>query len=216
MGKLIIIEGIDGSGKTTVAQLVASKLGSKAHFISKKSTETVTNYQKSFMSEVRPILWGRSASEPIHEIDEESWLYLHMLWYHMLQEFVLAPKLQQYDYVIMDGWYHKFLARHIVNEKMNPELGTYLSSQLIQGDKTYLLKVSPEVCFERKGGVKPSECGVHKDANITNLKDSFCQYQNKVYEAYAKLDQDGRKFINIDAEVSIDNVVAELVKELGE
>lgn len=214
MSKLIVIEGIDGSGKTTIAKRLINRLGEKAYFLSKKSLEANTDFQKQFMSEIKPILWERKANEPISEIDEESWLYLHMLWYHMLQKFVINNKLNTYEYVIMDGWYYKFLARHFVNKKMETSTAEFLVKRLLQPDKVFLLNVSPEVCFYRKDQIKASECGAHEKGQKTELViNDFCEYQEKVYAAYVEI-LNGSNLSIIDASQTIENVLDEIIKEV--
>lgn len=214
MSKLIVIEGIDGSGKTTVAQHLRDYLGEKACFLSKKSIEANTNFQKQFMSEIKPILWERKPTEPVSEIDEESWLYLHMLWYHMLQKFVISDKLRNYEYVVMDGWYYKFLARHFVNSKMETTIAEFLVKRLLRPDRIFLLNVSPEICFNRKGQIKASECGAHEKGQRTELAlNDFCEYQEKVYEAYVEILK-GSKLSIIDASQAIESVLDEIIKEV--
>jgi thymidylate kinase len=215
MGKLIIIEGIDGSGKTTVAKALCDSLGSDVQFISKKSIDADTLFRKEFMAMVKPILWEHSGTEPLHEIDEESWLFLHMLWYHMLQEYTLVPHLARFKYVVMDGWYYKFLARHIVNQKMETSLAKKLTSRLFTGDKVFMLNVPPEICYHRKGGAKSSEYGIHKDANTGRTFQAFCDYQSKVHDAYMNF-ENKKRFINIDANKSIQSVVDDVLRTVKE
>jgi thymidylate kinase len=214
LSKLIVFEGIDGSGKTTLAYHLRDELGENAFFLSKKSIEAGTEFQRQFMSEIKPILWERKPNEPISEIDEESWLYLHMLWYHMLQNFVIINKLEEYEYVIMDGWYYKFLARHFVNKKMETSTAKYLVNRLLQPDKIFLLNAPPEICFNRKGIIKASECGAHEKGTKTEWAiNDFCEYQKKVYDAYLEI-LNGSSMSIIDASQAIDSILDEIIKKV--
>lgn len=210
MSRLIVIEGIDGSGKTTLAEKLCEKLDN-AIFLNKKSVDASTEFQKEFMVSVRHTLWENRKDAPINEIDEESWLYLHLLWYHMLQENVIKPYKEKYDYIVMDGWYFKFLARHIVNDKMEVEYAHSLMSRLVQGDIVMLLNIPPELCYERKNDIRLSECGIHKQSNIEDQRDSFCSYQQEVYDAYLSLGK-CYNFVNIDATNSIEKIVQQMVE----
>lgn len=212
LSKLIVFEGIDGSGKTTLAKKLSGYYGDNAIFLSKKSIAASTDFQVKFMSEIRSILWERKPNEEISEIDEESWLYLHSLWYHMLQEFVIKFKLQQYEYVIMDGWYYKFLARHIVNNKMDTSVAEFITGRLLKPDNIFLLSILPEICLERKGYVKASECGIHKD-KLNLSKQSFIDYQTDVYNAYLKiLKNDNMKII--DSSGCVEDIIHQIVMEV--
>ena len=214
MAKLIVLEGIDGSGKTTVAKQLKKRLGNEACFISKKSIDANTIFQKQFMTEINPILWGRKADEAIHEIDEETWLYLHILWYHMLQEYVVVPKLKEYKYVVMDGWFYKFLARHYVNNKMEYDVADYLTKRLLTPDHIFLLNASPELCYNRKTNIKTSECGIHEDKSSTEVSFlRFCKYQDKVYAAYLKIFENFKVTI-INAEQEINSIVRTVMLEV--
>lgn len=217
MSRLIILEGIDGSGKTTLAKALCDKLSTQnmALFLDKKSIEASTAFQKRFMSQIRSILWELKKTDPINEIDEETWLYLHMLWYHMLQEYVIKHQMILYDYIVMDGWYFKFLARHIANDKIAPELAYSLFSRLIQGNLVVLLNVPPEICIKRKEKIKPSECGIHRDTIKDSMKKSFCNYQQKVFDAYRILS--GKyHFTNIDASGTIEKSLEQVIKAINE
>ncbi|CUX55204.1 thymidylate kinase [Clostridium sp. C105KSO15] len=211
MSKLIIIEGIDGSGKTTIAQELSRTLKGRSIYLDKKSIDASTPFQRSFMSKIKQILWESSLEDPISEIDEEAWLYLHILWYHLVQENVLKPKIDQYDYIIMDGWYYKFLARHIVNKKIDVSLAKELSLRLVSGDMVFLLEVDPEVCYERKKSVKPSECGAHMDKDADCTKNSFYKYQELVHNAYLLLDVE-KKLIRIKAHDTVCNLVDTIIE----
>lgn len=218
MSRLIIIEGIDGSGKTTLANELRNTLNEKyklsALFLSKKSVDASTPFQQAFMKNIRRSIWQNAVVDPVNEIDEETWLYLHMLWYHMLESFVIKNKFYKYDYLIMDGWYYKFLARHIVNNKIDIETSEQMLSKLINGDVVFLLNAPSDICLKRKNGVKLSECGVHKNNIKDSMGDSFCKYQDEVFDAYKSLKQK-HGFIDIDSSGTIEESIKQMVKELG-
>ncbi|MDR1541387.1 MAG: hypothetical protein LBU32_26000 [Clostridiales bacterium] len=214
--KFIVLEGIDGSGKTAVASLLANDLrkkrGKNACCLSKKSTDALTQFQSDFMKSVRHVLWERNSDEPIAEVDESSWMYLHLLWYHMIEMFIL-PKYASYDYAVMDGWFYKPLARNIVNRKNDVDYTQSLFKKICPGDSVFLLRAQPETCYLRKGGAKPSECGIHMNGSVQSNAASFCHYQQNVYDAYRLL---SRKFpmVEIDAEPSaaqVSNSILELL-----
>lgn len=213
-GKLIVLEGIDGSGKTTIAKLLAKSLPGDTIFIEKKCIYAQTDFQAKFMSQVKPIIWERKAQEPLDEIDEETWLYLHMCWYHMVEAYILRPKLQQHDFVVMDGWYYKFLARHIVNDKMEIEVANFLTKRLVLADYIFFLDVPPQVCYRRKMDTKPSECGIHMHGKeIKSVEGLFVDYQSRVRSAYKKILNNRNTHI-LDANCAPEVLIRHMMKEI--
>ena len=220
MGKFVVIEGIDGSGKTTIAHNISDLLnekGCKSIFINKKNTDICDDYIKKFMGNIRKSLWENLPTDPVGEVPEKAWLFLHSLWYTMMEEKVIKPLIEEYDYVIMDGWYYKFLARHLTNGEFNFDLSYSIIDTLTSGDYIYLLDIEPEECFKRRSDYKPSELGAHEvgkeDKGESNL-DKFVRYQSMVRSRFIDF---GKKygFVVVDTNnKGIEEVSEEIVNNI--
>lgn len=220
MGKFIVIEGIDGSGKTTIANSVSEKLndnGYKTVFVNKKNTDICDEYIKKFMGNIRKSLWENSPTDPVGEVPEKAWLFLHSLWYTMMEEKVINKLIDDYEFVIMDGWYYKFLARHLTNGEFDFELSYSIINTLRKGDYTFLLDIKPEECFKRRDDFKPSELGAHEIKQKENEEtafNKFVRYQNMVRNQYLRFGKEyGFNVIDTNNK-DIDEVSKEIVNKI--
>lgn len=211
MGELIVIEGIDGAGKTTVSYHLNERLKKnyKSIYINRKDLKTNSAYINKFMNNIKKSLWESSLDDPINEVDEEGWLYLHMLWYHMFQKNRIEILLKKYDYVIMDGWFYKFWARHLTNGGVDFDYSKQIISRLMKGDIVFYLDISPYKCFKRKAVCNQAELGILGNDYEGNIKEKFVSYQTKVqhnYETIAKR----MGFKIIDGDNTVDNIVNQI------
>ena len=220
MGKFIVIEGIDGSGKTTIANHVSEKLndnGYKTIFVNKKNTDICDEYIKKFMGNIRKSLWENSPTDPVGEVPEKAWLFLHSLWYTMMEEKVINKLIDDYEFVVMDGWYYKFLARHLTNGEFDFELSYSIINTLRKGDFTFLLDIKPEVCFKRRDDFKPSELGAHEikqEGKGETTFNKFVRYQNMVRNQYLGFGKEyGFNVIDTNSK-NIDEVSEEIVNKI--
>lgn len=220
MGKFIVIEGIDGSGKTTISNHVSEKLndnGYKTIFVNKKNTDICDEYIKKFMGNIRKSLWENSPTDPVGEVPEKAWLFLHSLWYTMMEEKVINKLIDDYQFVIMDGWYYKFLARHLTNGEFDFELSYSIINTLRKGDYTFLLDIKPEECFKRRDDFKPSELGAHEIKQKENggtAFNKFVRYQNMVRNQYLRFGKEyGFNVIDTNNK-DIDEVSKEIVNKI--
>jgi len=220
MGKFIVIEGIDGSGKTTIANRVSERLndnGYKTIFVNKKNTDVCDEYIKKFMGNIRKSLWENSPTDPVGEVPEKAWLFLHSLWYTMMEEKVINKLVDDYEFVIMDGWYYKFLARHLTNGEFDFDLSYSIINTLRKGDYTFLLDIKPEECFKRRGDFKPSELGAHEIKQEEKEEKAFIKfvrYQSMVRNQYLKFGKEyGFNLVDTNNR-NIDEVSEEIVNKI--
>ncbi|MFR3142006.1 MAG: dTMP kinase [Lacrimispora saccharolytica] len=215
MGKLVIIEGIDGSGKTTISKQLNDILSTmyKSIYINRKNFEVDSVFVNKFMSNIKKSLWESTSTDPINEIDEEGWLYIHMLWYHLFQKNYLEPMLEQYDYVIMDGWFYKFWARHLTNGGVDIDYSKQIISRLCKGDIVFYLKVNPDVCFYRKENCNQAELGILGDTKGSSPEERFVDYQSKVQIQYEQMSRE-LKFVDLDANCKITYIIEQIIDYL--
>lgn len=193
-GQFVTVEGIDGSGKSTAAKAVVDLLnrqGCSAVFINKKQIGAFEGtYLKRFMSGLSTSLWGAHPGDPVGSVPESAWLYLHSCWYYMLQDKIIRPAVDAGRVVVIDGWYYKFLARHLENGNFDFDLSFKVLSGLDTGDPIFLLDIEPERTWARRAIFSESELGAHAAARIDgSAKDRFMMYQSAVRARYLKMSE---------------------------
>ncbi|MCH9649693.1 MAG: hypothetical protein K0U98_15750 [Deltaproteobacteria bacterium] len=180
-GRLVCFEGIDGSGKTTVAHRVAEALGEKegqAIFVERRGLDYPEDYQRRRMRLFHEVIW-EYGDDPIHELGDLHSLYIMAGWFAVLDRCRIGPLLTRYDHVVIDNWYYKFVARYALKEEMNFQHVTDCFSHLTRPDKVVLLDVSPSVAAARKDSFNLAEAGL-LDGFDGDPKESFIRYQTAV------------------------------------
>lgn len=220
---LITFEGIDACGKTSTVTQVEKLLnnkGIKTICLNKKAVDKYpTEFLRDYMSKVSSIIWEFNSKDPVAQIPEEAWVFKHALWYTMLNQYIIESLKNEYEVILIDGWYYKFLARHLSNGDYNFDLTFKIFDSVNECDFIYLLDVSPEVCFNRRENFKLSELGEHGQISDQSPRERFIKYQCKVRNNYHKLATNDRwKILEMDnkelAEVSeiVANSIGELLK----
>jgi dTMP kinase len=184
-GALIVLEGIDGAGKTALRDRVAERLGDVG--LIRQSTKEVArapDFAHESMTRVAGLLWPAADTSFDHLLRPEYWLYLQALWYTLASQFVIAPKLERGDRLLTDGWYFKFYAKlrlrgfeadfldAVFRPAAAPDLVVFLDADVasVWGRKQFRL----------------AEMGLHHDYAELG-RDSFVDYQSRVRSALVEL-----------------------------
>ena len=178
---LVALEGIDGSGKTSVCQLVAQGLregGVDARFVSKSSPDTQSVYVKEQLSKLRGLIWPDDNGSEHYRLGNEYWLFLMAAWFAALQEDRLGPEREKNDITLFDGWYYRFLIK-FVNKGYDQQWLLSLFAKVRDPDMTVLLDVDPVVSWRRRGQFKEPELG-RSDGYTDHALASYCQYQGAI------------------------------------
>lgn len=184
-GRLIVIEGIDGAGKTTAVDHVCNEFG----YIS------MTQPEDSWVGDV--------ARRALHEdVDPVCDLFLHMAA-HANQQPRLRSALEK-STVVMDRYYHSRVAYQAVQTDFSPEKIINLHRDwTIEPSKVILLDVSPEEALERK-----SESGDKFE------KVNFLSEVRSVYRTMFS-DQEGVHCVNAEApKQEVLNEVKKIITDL--
>ena len=193
-GKFIAFEGIDGSGKTTQA----SKLYDWLNKGSKKPVAYLTREPTNSM--IGGLVRSRLTSDWKSGPECLQLLFSADRAYHLEKEIV--PLLKKDITVITDRYFFSTVAYGGVEIK-NTEWLIEINKQFILPDITFIIKVSPRVCFKRIRGVRFHIELFEKEKILTQV----C----KNYELLSK------KFKNIyiiDGEKPIEEVFEEIKKIL--
>ena len=178
-GKLVVLEGIDGAGKTSTAEYLSS-LVAGYQYVSSKSNLEERSYVNDTMRELSKITWPLSdLRHRVHEIPEHCWMHLHAAWHHIFANTVLKPMLADGMNLVMDGYYYKFYAKMKLNGVASLFLNQCFSSDIVP-DLVVFLDVDPSIAWDRKNGTASGyEMGsmYNGEAFGTVGKESFIQYQ---------------------------------------
>ncbi|WP_455244534.1 dTMP kinase [Petrachloros mirabilis] len=178
-GKLIIVEGIDGSGKSTQLLLLHKWLESKGHkvfFTEWNSSNLVKNTTKKGKKNksLTPTTFSL-----LHATDFASRLYHEIL-----------PPLKAGMIVLADRYMYTAFARDVVRG-VSSEWVRKLYSFAIQPDMAFYFKVPIEVAISRllggtRGQFKYYEAGM--DMNLSqDLTESFRIFQSRILAQYDKI-----------------------------
>jgi dTMP kinase len=189
-GKLIIVEGIDGSGKSTQLLLLHKWLESKGHkvfFTEWNSSDLVKNTTRRGKKNksLTPTTFSL-----LHATDFASRLYHEIL-----------PPLKAGMLVLADRYMYTAFARDVVRG-VSPEWVRKLYSFAIKPDMAFYFKVPIEVAISRllggtRGQFKYYEAGM--DMNLSqDVTESFRTFQSRILAQYDKI-VDEYQLITMDA-----------------
>lgn len=199
-GKFIAIEGIDGSGKTTQAQLLCKKLEERG--VSAYCTKEPTDEPTGKM--IRKVLAGELFMPPV------ALQYLFNADRVVHQEQFITH-LEKGEYIITDRFFWSSVAYAIADlHKVDDYYLTVFSllsfyNQFIVPDITFYLKISPEVAIDR----------IRKTSKRQEIYDNLEKLQN-IEKGYAFLIKKfPKKFVIVDSDVNIKKVTDEILSHLS-
>lgn len=182
LGKLIILEGIDACGKTTVSTVLANLLFEKNYRVKSisKHFDQYEDFNKSkFSKGLKSLIW--------HDYDDsfittQGCLYKFALWYVFLLQNYVTPLLFDYDYVIIDGWFYKIYARLSLKLDINVDIANLILDSLTVGDIVFLFDLDPNVAYTRRDNFSLAELGLmeNEKSDTKDNKQSFIEYQSKI------------------------------------
>ncbi len=206
-GRLIIVEGIDGSGKSTQLQLLQRWLVSEGHRLfftewnSSKLVKETTKLGKKNRT-LTPLTFSL-----IHATD-----FADRLFYHMI------PPLKAGMIVLADRYVYTAFARDVARG-CGPTWARKLYDFAIRPDLAFYFKVPVDVSLGRilsgRAKIKYYEAGM--DLNMSqDPVESFSKFQSRVLEEYDRVVEE-YKLTVIDATAEIDEqqeVVREVVTRM--
>ncbi len=204
-GKLIVIEGTDGSGRSTQISLLTEWLESEGFAV-----ET--------MGLRRSNLIGRNIDDLLAKNTVTS-LTLGLVYatdfFDQLENRIL-PALRSGLVVLADRYIYTLIARAVVRG-INRNYLEGIFQLALRPDLTFWLNVSPEAAFERefKKSQAISYWEAGRDMHLSSdLFESFIRYQTKIKKEFEQLSK-RHDFIEVNGELPIPDVNLELRKRIA-
>ncbi len=190
-GKLITFEGIDGSGKTTIAKLLHEKLGDKAVLTAEPTDSWIGKSVKRALEEKRDgitiaLLFMADRNEHIREI--KNWMKKGKIV--ICDRFIDSTFAYQKEHLDIKN------AEEWIREVHKPFF--------IKPDLTFLLYIEPERAIERI-----------KDRKLTLYE--YVDFLKKVQNNYIKMaEEEKERFFIINADKEKEKIVEECMQILRE
>ena len=210
-GACIVIEGIDGAGKSTIARRTAAAVTDvPVRYTSHKEVVSEHPGVAHAMHGLADILWPKD-QQHLAGLPSRYRVLLHAAWFSIFSECVIVPRVKSGSVLLMDGWYYKMMARLRVDGYEAGYLDTIFSGAT-EPDEIIFLDPPPEEVWTRMeaGGrtFGPVEMGMY--AGYTDLgRASFLSYQSRTRETLKLIAEErGHKLVVVPGGKTIDETVA--------
>jgi dTMP kinase len=193
-GKLLVVEGIDGSGKTTQLGLLAKWLAASGHRV------FVTEWNSSALVKA-----ATRAGKKKNALTPMTFSLLHATDFADRLLYKIIPPLKAGMIVLADRYAYTAFARD-VTRGVHPQWVRDLYSFAVKPDLTLYFRVPIDISVERLTGrrvkLKFYEAGMDMGWS-TNPVDSFRLFQGRVLEEYDRLvDEFGLRALDATASIT--------------
>ncbi|NLC57465.1 MAG: thymidylate kinase [Armatimonadetes bacterium] len=202
-GKLIVLEGTDGVGRSTHVQLLKKWLEEEGFGVSN------TGLARSALTQP-----GLDAAKAGHTLGRLTMSLFYATDFADRLENQIIPALRAGFYVLSDRYFYSIIARDVVRGA-DPEWARRIYGFALKPDIVFYLKVDVPTLVSRMvhgRGFNYWESGMDIRC-ADNLYDSFCRYQTRVIEQFDQMAEEFG-FVTIDATRSVDAVFADLRRHI--
>lgn len=188
-GRLVSLEGIDGVGKSTCADILINHLDGNDgtwKYLNRKTVPETNDYIKQHMQCLYDIMWGKgkvfskAPNEPYNGLSKEHWLHLMIAWYCAFEQHAVFPLINKGISVIIDGYIYKEIVKSIYSS------GSFKTQDefafLYKPDIVFYLTASPEDCVRNDSYTNRIESGT-----FVGMENDFVKHQNKMKKIYDRL-----------------------------
>lgn len=212
-GKFIVLDGIDGSGKSTISRRVADRLQDAA-VVHTRYKEIATNCPdlETSMRQLSDILWPPK-QDHLRRLPSQYRVLLHAAWVNLVSDGVVAPRIDLGETLLFDGWSYKIMARFVV-DGYSEDYTRLVFSSIREPDYAIILQPDVELVWSRaiRDGrqFSPVEMGLYQGHAVLG-KDTFIDYQVRTRDTILTLaNKSGTNVIVLDANRSIEETAAEV------
>jgi dTMP kinase len=179
-GFLIVLEGADGSGRSTQIRLLRDWLESQGHGVAEVGLRRSTLVAKELSAAKEGHILGRTTMSLFYATDFADQL-----------EHVIVPALRAGNVVLADRYVYTLMARDIARGASRAWVEKIYGIALVP-DAVFYLKVSPRILVERNleknGTLDYWESGM--DIGLArDMFDSFVKYQNMMQSEFKRLQE---------------------------
>ncbi len=210
-GFLACVQGIDGSGKSAVSRGLQASLQARkipALLLDRHKSSGCSPFAAERLDALAEMLWRYPSDTSIRSLGDRHLIHLMAAWFHAFGECVLRSNLAQPQVVILDTWFHKYVARFSLKQEFQFDEVDALFRDIITPDLVVLLTLDPWVAWQRKITVRPTET-----ADTTCAADSplgrgglFVIFQNRVQQILRRVGVE-YGWREIDSGQSLDKVI---------
>jgi dTMP kinase len=210
-GKFIVLDGIDGSGKSTISKGIADRLHDPSLVYKRyKEIATTSPALETSMRQLESILWPPT-QEHLRQLPSRYRVLLHGAWVNLVTDAVIKPLIALGKTLLYDGWYYKIMARFVVDGYSEDYIRQIFYGAL---EPDYAIILQPEVELVWSRGIQngrrfsPVEMGLYQ-GHAALGKDTFIHYQSRTQEVILDLARvSGTKVIIVDSNRSIEETTA--------
>ena len=187
-GTFVVLEGIDGSGKDTLAQTTSEKLndlGYVSTLIEKQWACPESQFVFEQMQKLKELLFARTEDHSLLEMNPHYWMLLAGAWFTALYWNAIDTPLKNGSIVITNGWYFKLMARFTI-KGCDTQWMKQVFSRIPSPDIVVLLDVEPAKTWNRRRQFSEIELG-YLDGYRGDPKTTFIAYQQRVREILLEL-----------------------------
>lgn len=201
-GKLIVIEGLEGAGKSTAVNTVIDLLA-------ERQIKTITTREPGGTA-IGEILRNLIKNPEYHDVldDRSELLLLYTARIQLLKQ-VIEPALQKGIWVIADRFELSTMAYQGGGRGLDQEMISHLSSFALQGlkpDLTLYLDISPEEGLQR----------VKSRGELDRIEQQSIEFFHRVHDSYLQYIKMNPYIVSINASLNLKKVQLALQKAINE
>ncbi|WP_115707326.1 dTMP kinase [Legionella sainthelensi] len=201
-GKLIVIEGLEGAGKSTAVNTVID-------FLAERQIKTITTREPGGTA-IGEILRNLIKNPDYRDVldDRSELLLLYTARIQLLKQ-VIEPALQKGVWVIADRFELSTIAYQGGGRGLDQEMISHLSSFALQGlkpDLTLYLDISPEEGMQR----------VKSRGELDRIEQQSIEFFHRVHDSYLQYIKINPYVVSINAALPLKKVQLALQKAIDE
>lgn len=199
-GKMIVVEGLEGAGKSTAMKTITAYLQSQITSLVITREPGGTPLGEA----LRQLIKAKNDDQILDSRAELLLLYAARV---QLLEQIIKPSLEQGKWVLADRFELSTFAYQGGGRGIDESIINHLSAMCLQGfqpDLIIFLDIKPEQGLER----------VKSRGQFDRIENESLLFFNKVYDSYHKIIKKMNNVIIIDASQSVDKVQESLLTQL--